>query len=343
MLSPMPPRRVDNPPNPWLSQHVELLGEAPSAQLEVYEEEAKSIVSSNDSPDLSFRFSVNPYRGCFHGCAYCYARPTHQYLGFGAGTDFERRIVVKTNAAALLDRELRRPKLRGELLAISGVTDCYQPLEASYGLTRACLEVCLRRRQPVGIVTKGALVARDADLLAALARAATARVFVSIPFADAAMARAIEPSAPSPECRLRTLAVLAAAGVEVGVAVAPLIPGLNEDQVPAILERARAAGATRAFSVTLRLPAEVKDVFLPRLRAALPLRADRVENAIRDRRGGHLNDSRFGRRMRGTGERARVAEQLFAIQCQKLGLRVRGEGEVPAAPRPRQGLLFGRD
>ncbi len=149
----MGPRPVSNPPNPWLSQHVELLGEAPAADLTVFEEEAKSIVSENDSPDLSFRFSLNPYRGCFHACAYCYARPTHQYLGFGAGTDFERKIVVKTNAAALLDRELRRPKLRGHLLAFSGVTDCYQPLEASYGITRACLAVCLRHQQPVGIIT----------------------------------------------------------------------------------------------------------------------------------------------------------------------------------------------
>lgn len=336
-------RPVANPPNPWLSQHVELLGEAPPATLEVYEEEAKSIVSSNDSPDLTFRYSLNPYRGCFHACSYCYARPTHQYLGFGAGTDFERRIVVKTNAAALLDAELRRPKLRGELLAFSGVTDCYQPLEASYGLTRACLEVCLRHRQPVGIVTKGALVERDADLLVQLTRATTARVFVSVPFADAEMARAIEPFAPSPTRRLRALQTLAEAGVEVGVAVAPLIPGLNDDQIPAILAAAKAAGATRAFTVDLRLPAEVKDVFLPHLRRVLPLRAARVESAIRAQRGGALNDARFGSRMHGSGERARVVAQLFALECRRLGLAMRGEGSAQAAPRPRQRLLFEPD
>lgn len=337
----MGPRPVSNPPNPWLSQHVELLGEAPAATLSVFEEEAKSIVSENDSPDLSFRFSLNPYRGCFHGCAYCYARPTHQYLGFGAGTDFERKIVVKTNAAALLDRELRRPKLRGQLLAFSGVTDCYQPLEASYGITRACLAVCLRHAQPVGIITKGALIERDVDLLAQLAKAAHARVFMSIAFADAAMARAIEPFAPSPERRLRTLKVLADAGVEVGVSLAPLIPGLNDDQIAEVLSRAKAAGATRAFTVTLRLPDEVKDVFLPRLREVLPLRAERVERAIREQRGGALNDPRFGQRMRGQGERARVAEQLFQLQCRRLGLdSTEVDRILPARARPTQGLLF---
>ncbi|MEZ5962867.1 MAG: PA0069 family radical SAM protein [Planctomycetota bacterium] len=333
-------RPVANPPNPWLSRHVELLGAAPPADLEVYEEEAKSIVSSNDSPDLAFRFSINPYRGCFHGCAYCYARPTHQYLGFGAGTDFERRIVVKTNAAALLDRELRRPKLRGEVLAFSGVTDCYQPIEASYGLTRACLEVCVRHRQAVGIVTKGALVERDVDVLRQLTHAASACVFVSVPFADAEMARAIEPFAPGPERRLRTMATLADAGIEVGVAVAPLIPGLNDDQVPAILAAAKAAGASRAFTVALRLPAEVKDVFLPRLRQAFPLRAGRVESGVRALRDGAWNDARFGSRMQGSGERARVMAQLFTLQCRRLGLALRGEA-TQTRPRPQQGLLFG--
>jgi DNA repair photolyase len=343
MLRAMGPRPVSNPPNPWLSQHVELLGEAPPATLTVFAEEAKTIVASNDSPDVSFQFSVNPYRGCFHGCAYCYARPSHQYLGFGAGTDFERKIVVKTNAAALLDRELRRPKLRGQLLAFSGVTDCYQPLEASYGLTRACLEVCLRHKQSVGIITKGALVERDADVLAQIAKVATARVYLSIPFADADMARALEPFAATPERRLRTLRTLADAGIEVGVSLAPMIPGLNDDQIAAILTRARQAGATHAFTVTLRLPAEVKDVFLPRLREALPLRADRVERALREQRGGRLNDARFGHRMQGTGARAKMAEQMFELQCRRLGLASRDVDRVlPALARPAQGLLFGR-
>src|SRR5687767_11126361 len=157
----MRPVAIENPPNPWASTEVEYLeAPPPEMRLEVYEDHSRQVIAQNDSPDVSFRFSVNPYRGCFHACAYCYARPSHQYLGFGAGTDFERKIVVKTNAAALLERELRRPRLRGELIAFSGVTDCYQPLEASYNLTRACLEVCLQHRQPAGVITKGALVER---------------------------------------------------------------------------------------------------------------------------------------------------------------------------------------
>ena len=192
------PQRVSNPPNPWQSSHVEYLGEPPPVELQVYEEEARSILSENDSPDVPFRWSVNPYRGCFHACAYCYARPGHQYLGWGAGTDFDRRIVVKTNAEGLLDDALRRPQWRRELIAFSGVTDCYQPLEASYGLTRRCLQVCLRHANPVAIVTKGALVERDAELLAQIEARARASVFVSVPFADDGQGRAIEPYAALP-------------------------------------------------------------------------------------------------------------------------------------------------
>ena len=178
------PRPVSNPPNPWQSVHAEWLGEPPEAALEIYEEEARSIVAENESPDVGFRFSVNPYRGCFHACAYCYARPTHQYLGWGAGTDFDRKIVVKVNAPELLRRELTRKSWKGDTIVFSGVTDCYQPAEAVYGLTRRCLEVCREFRNPVGIVTKGALVRRDVDVLSALAREAEVVVYVSIPFAD---------------------------------------------------------------------------------------------------------------------------------------------------------------
>src|SRR5262245_46686355 len=191
-------RPVSNPPNPWSSTHVEWLEEPPAAELEVFEEEAKSVLTENDSPDVGFRYGVNPYRGCFHACAYCYARPSHQYLGFGAGTDFDRRIVVKVNAPQVLARELARPSWRGELIAFSGNTDCYQPLEASYGLTRKCLEVCLERRNPVHVITKGALVRRDLDVLAQLERRAEVGVSITIPFLDETTARRIEPGAPSP-------------------------------------------------------------------------------------------------------------------------------------------------
>ncbi len=336
-------RRVDNPPNPWLSTAVEWLEPRPPVELEVHEETAKSILSENDSPDLPFRWSLNPYRGCFHGCAYCYARPTHQYLGLGAGTDFERRLVVKTNAPELLRAHLQRSSWTGETIVFSGVTDCYQPLEASYALTRRCLEVCAEFRQPVGIITKGALVERDVDLLAALARHDAATVFVSVPFADEADARAIEPFAGSPARRLRALQVLAAAGVRTGVSVSPLVPGLNDHQVPAILAAARDAGARHAFHVLLRLPAEVEDVFTARLREAFPLRADKVLSLLRSMRGGRTNDPAFGSRMRGEGPRWQLMVDLFAKAARQCGLL---PPPAPVVPSPfrrpwQQGSLFG--
>lgn len=316
------PRRVSNPPNPWASAHVEWLEEPPPVALEVYEEDARTLVVANDSPDVGFDFGVNPYRGCQHACAYCYARPTHQYLGFGAGTDFDVRIVAKRNAPALLRRELGAARwARGRApLAFSGVTDCYQPLEASYALTRRCLEVCDAFRHPVVVITKSALVRRDAELLAAMSRRGGAHVTLSIPFADDGDARRIEPFASAVSVRFETLRRLAEAGVPVGVAIAPLIPGLNEHQVPEILARARAAGATSAFLTLLRLPAEVAPVFEERLRAAFPGRATKVLNALREMHGGALHRSRFGERMRGEGPRWELVQQLFRLHCQRLGL-----------------------
>src|SRR5262245_57169749 len=229
----MEARRIENPPNRFAAAELEYLdGEDPGAHVELYEDSTRNILSHNDSPDIGFRWSVNPYRGCQHACAYCYARPTHQYLGLGAGTDFERRIVVKTNVAELLARELARPSWGGEPITFSGVTDPYQPLEARYGLTRRCLEVALARRNPVAIITKGALVRRDTELLAELARRADARVFLSIPFADAATARALEPGAPTPDERFAILGELSAAGVPTGLALAPLVPRVNDADVP---------------------------------------------------------------------------------------------------------------
>ena len=339
-------RAIANPPNPWSSCHTELLGEAPAAALHVYEEQAKSIVSENDSPDIPFRWSVNPYRGCFHGCAYCYARPTHQYLGFGAGTDFERNIVVKTNAAQLLRAKLQRDSWRGENVVFSGVTDCYQPLEASYGLTRQCLEVCTEFRQPIGIITKGALVERDVDLLSGLAEHGAATVFISVPFADAADSRSIEPFVALPERRFRAMRRLADAGVPVGVSISPLIPGLNDHQVPAILEAARAAGATQAFHVMLRLPAEVEQVFRERLEAAFPLRAPKVLSLVQAMRGGRSNDARFGSRMRGEGARYQLMADLFANCAKKLGMTAPVPSKLPSPfrrPHREQWLFGGAD
>ena len=342
-------RPVSNPPNPWSSTHVEWLGEPPPAQISVYEEEAHSILAENDSPDLPFRWSLNPYRGCQHACAYCYARPTHQYLGFGAGTDFDTRIVAKTNAALLLRQALARKGWKRESITFSGVTDCYQPIEATYGLTRACLEVCADFGQPVAMITKGALVRRDIDVLTRLAARAPLRVFLSIPFAQDALGRALEPWAAAPAMRFATLRALSDAGIETGVAIAPLIPGLNVSEVPLILERAHAAGARRAFMTLLRLPAEVRPVFEARLKASFPERAPKVLSALREMRAGALNSPQFGARMRGAGPRWEAVERLFQIQCARLGFHGVSGAEhdnpvrplSPEVPRPpAQGRLF---
>jgi len=322
-------KRVSNPPNPWSSTHVEYIGEAPEIELNVYEQEARSALVDNDSPDVGFTWSVNPYRGCYHGCAYCYARPSHQYLDFGAGTDFERKIVVKTNVPELLRAELLRPRWEGDLICFSGNTDCYQPLEASYELTRRCLEVCSEFRNPVGIITKGALVRRDVDVLGDLVRNASAFVFVSIPFADDETGRAIEPYATTISQRFKTLRVLSDAGIPCGVSVSPVIPGLSDAHIPEILERAADCGATRAFTILVRLPGAVLPVFTERLRDAFPDRADRVLNAIREMRGGRMNDPRFGSRMAGSGPRWAMIRRMFETHCDRLGLSRRR-----ARPRP---------
>lgn len=337
-------RRVENPPNPFSSHHREWLEEPPPVALQVFEEHAKSVLSENDSPDLVFRWSLNPYRGCQHACAYCYARPYHEYLDFGAGTDFDSKICVKVNAAELLESELRRPRLRGEWIAFSGVTDCYQPLEAVYGLTQRCLRVCLTAGNPVGVVTKSYLVARDTELLAELSAANGTRVHMSICFADDALARRIEPGAPPPSRRFAAMKRLCAAGVKVGVMVAPIIPGLNDREIPRLLEQAAECGASSASFTALRLPGSVREVFLSRLRTALPDRAARVEARIRDMRGGGFNETRFGRRMTGAGNYWHSIEQLFEKTAARLGLAapnrsMRGQsgvgnrGAMSAAPR----------
>lgn len=334
-------RRVANPPSPYESRSVEWEVPPPEVELEIYEEHAKTIVTENASPDVGFRFGINPYRGCFHGCVYCYARPSHQYWGFGAGTDFERKIVVKVNAPELLDRALAKDRCEGESLAFSGNTDCYQPIEASYGITRRCIEVCLAHAQPIGIVTKGTVIRRDVELLAELHREAYVRVFVSIAFSDDAMRRAFDPFAPPIDARFETMERLARAGLSVGVALAPIIPGVNDSMIPAILERAAAAGATQSFLSLLRLPREVREVFDVRLEEVLPDRARKVRNGIREMREGRMSDARFGSRMRGSGVRWQAIEQLYETQARRLGL-LREETlpiEAPRPKRPKKGQL----
>lgn len=313
-------RRIDNPPNPYETRHAEWLEPPPLAKLEVYEESARSILSRNDSPDLPFTWSVNPYRGCQHACAYCYARRTHEYLGYGAGTDFETKLIVKPNAPELLAEAFSHKRWKGESVHFSGATDCYQPLEAAYQITRRCLEVCVSFRNPAMVVTKGFLVVRDAGVLADLNRCAGAGVNVSIPFADAEACRLIEPQAPPPARRFEAIRRLRDAGVPVGVMVSPIIPGLTDHEVPRILEQAAEAGARWASCTPLRLPGSVEAVFVGRLREHMPLRADRVLNRLRDIRGGRLSDSRFGSRFRGTGPYWDSVLALFELNRKALGL-----------------------
>lgn len=311
---------ISNPPNPWTSSTTEWLDEPPRFKLQVFEETAKSIVAHNDSPDVGFAYSVNPYRGCFHGCAYCYARPTHQYLDFGAGTDFERKIVVKVNAPELLRFEFEKSSWKGHGLAFSGVTDCYQPLEATYCLTRRCLEICREYHNPVSIITKGALIRRDIDILVALNEVANAEVVHSIAFSDDAMSRKIEPYAPRPSIRFRAMRELHEAGIKVAVGVAPVIPGLNDSQIPEILELAFECGARSAFMTLLRLPREVKPVFIERLEEAFPTRSQKVLHQLASMKGGVLNKAEFGERMVGEGPQWEAIQWLFESTCKKLGL-----------------------
>jgi DNA repair photolyase len=317
-------RPVSNPPNPWLSSEVEYLpDEMPEARLEIFEDHTRSILATNDSPDVGFDFSVNPYRGCQHACAYCYARPGHEYLSFGAGTDFDRKIVVKPRAPELLREAFDKKSWKGDVVVFSGVTDCYQPLEASYRLTRGCLEVCADYRNPVGIITKAPLIERDIDVLVRLNEVARVGISVSVPFWDPEHARAIEPQVATPQRRIKTIARLAAAGLDVGVNVAPVIPGLGDADIAEILTAAAAAGAKRAAFIFLRLPGPVAPVFVERVRANLPLRAERILSRVREARKGKLNDARFGTRMEGEGPYAEAAYALFDKTCKKLGLNQR--------------------
>src|SRR5207237_397202 len=287
-------RFVANPPNPWLTQSIEWIGEPPPAKIEVFEEtETRSIINRNDSPDVAFDYSINCYRGCIHGCTYCFSRPTHEYLDFGAGTDFERKIVVKVKAAELLRKELMKPSWKGDEIVFSFTSAPYIPLEANYKLTRACLEVCLEFRNPVGVVTKSALVRRDKDMLASLTREAGASVFFSVPFADDETAKALEPSAPLPNARFRAMTELSDAGVPVGLLIAPVVPGLSDSDSPKLLKRAKEAGARQAYINLLRLPGRVAPYFEQRLRERLPTKADRVLARLREVKGGRLNISEF--------------------------------------------------
>ncbi len=315
------------PPNRFERYRYENEGEpsgdetaSPPVRTEYLPDDSRSIIAENDSPDVGFRYSVNPYRGCEHGCPYCYARPTHETLGFNAGIDFETRILVKYRAPELLRAALSSPRWRPEPLAFSGVTDCYQPVERRLCLTRACLEVCAAFRQPVVVVTKNRLVTRDRDILGPMGRENLARVVLSVTTLDSQLAHELEPRASLPAQRLEAIATLAESGVGVMVLVAPVIPGLNDHEIPAILRAAAEAGARGAGYVLLRLPGAVKDVFADWLERVLPLRKDAVLARIRACRGGRLNDTAFGRRMRGQGPLAEAIENTFRLASRRYGL-----------------------
>ena len=283
---------------------------------------SRSIVATNDSPDIPFDTSLNPYRGCEHGCAYCYARPTHEYLGLSAGLDFETTILVKHDAPDLLRRELSKPKWKPTPLALSGVTDAYQPAERKLRLTRRCLEVLAEFRNPVSVVTKNALVTRDVDVLATLASHGAAVVFVSITTLDQGLARRLEPRTSPPSRRLEAIRELSSVGIPAGVMVAPVIPGLNDHEVASILAASADAGARHAGWVPLRLPGAVAPLFEAWLDRHEPGRKAKVLGRVRAMRGGKLNDTRFGSRMRPDGALAGLIGSVFTTTCRRVGLNV---------------------
>lgn len=324
------------PDGEWLDAEFAETGSVPHPRTQFYYDGTESLLTSNDSPDIGPGWSLNCYRGCEHGCAYCFARPYHDYLGWSSGIDFETKILVKTRAPALLREELASRKWKPEPILMSGVTDCYQPAERHFRLTRQCLEVFTEFRQPVGILTKNFLVTRDLDLLAGLARWQCAAVNITIVTLDAALASKLEPRAARPEHRLRALKMLSDAGVPTGVMVAPVIPGLTDHEMPAILEAAAAAGARRAGYVTLRLPYAVKDVFLQWLDDHEPGKKERVLSRIRDLRGGKLYDSTFGDRLRGQGIFAEQIRQMFEVATRRFGLN-REESKLSTAHFRRPG------
>jgi len=292
----------------------------PAPTTQFFHDASKSIIATNDSPDVGFEASINPYRGCEHGCIYCFARPTHEYLDMSAGLDFESKIMVKPNAPELLRRELANPKWQPKPLQISGVTDCYQPVERRLRLTRRCLEVLCEFRNPVTILTKSYLVTRDIDLFKELAAHQAIVVMLSVGTIDSELARRMEPRASVPSRRLEAVAALAAAGIPVGVMVAPIIPGLNDHEIPSVLEAVAAAGAVFAGHTMLRLPFGLAALFEDWLAQHYPDRKKKVLNRVRSMRGGKLNDPNFGARMRGDGIWAEQISMVFKLTKQRLGL-----------------------
>ncbi|MFA6457464.1 MAG: PA0069 family radical SAM protein [Bacteroidota bacterium] len=316
-----------NPDNRFESLSYEVLEEEFDPERKIttkyFRDTTKSALAKNDSPDIGFTYDLNPYRGCEHGCVYCYARPSHEYLGFSAGLDFETKIMVKPEIHKLLEKEFRKKSWKPSTISLSGNTDCYQPIERKLELTRRCLEVFLKYRNPVGVITKNALITRDIDILSELARKQLVTATLTITTLDKELYRSMEPRTSAPEQRLKAIETLAKAGITVGISLAPVIPGLNDSEMPAILKRASEHGATFAFYTMVRLPYAVKDLFLEWLQREYPDRAEKVINRIKEMREGKLNSSEFGKRMSGTGEIADSIAQLFELTCKKYGFNMR--------------------
>ena len=284
-----------------------------------FEDTSRSILVSNDSPDVGYNWGLNPYRGCEHGCIYCYARPSHEYLGWSAGLDFETKILIKRNAPELLSKELRKRSWRPAVISLSGNTDPYQPAERQFKLTRGCLRTLSDHRNPVGIITKNHLVTRDIDVLAPMARLSLAQVMISVTTLRSEITRIMEPRTSIPARRLDAIEALSEAGIPVGVMVAPVIPGLTDEELPAILAAAAKRGATRAGYIVLRLPGPVAPLFEDWLDREMPERKEKIIGRIKEIRSGRLNDPRFRHRMRGEGEWASFLKNLFEVTCRRYG------------------------
>lgn len=310
-----------NPTNRFETKSYEILEEMIDPERKIttqfFRDASKSALAKNDSPDIGFTYDLNPYRGCEHGCVYCYARPTHEYLGFSSGLDFETKIMVKPDIHLLLEKEFQKKQWKPSTVSIAGNTDCYQPIERKLQLTRKCLEVFLKYRNPVGVITKNALITRDIDILSELASHDLVHATITMTTLDKDLQRSMEPRTSSPEQKLKAIEELAKAGIPVGVSLAPVIPGLNDSEMPAILKRASEHGATFAFYTMVRLPHAVKDLFIDWLRREYPDRAEKVINRIKDVREGKMNSAEFGKRMSGTGEIADSIAQLFDLTCRK--------------------------
>ncbi|PIE24830.1 MAG: radical SAM protein [Planctomycetota bacterium] len=315
------PRPIENPPNPWSHTHAEWLGEQAPAQLRVLEESARSILSRNDSADLPFRYSLNPYRGCMHACAYCYARPTHGYWGLDAGTDFEQVIFVKPKAPDLLRQRLAHRSWEREPIVMSGNTDCYQPLEANYALTRRCLQAFLSHRSPVSIITKASLIRRDLDLLSELAKHKLVQVHLSIPSLNDKSGKLLEPHTPSPASRFETMRQLHEAGIPVGISVSPVVPGLNDHEITQLLERAKQCGAAWAWMTPLRLPAETEQVFFERLKAQYPDHAQKIRQGFAELQKNSSFSKLADPRSQEHKPLWRSLQLVFSQSCERLELR----------------------